>query len=105
VAQCNSAAAVDIQATLPLDLLWALPSPAPGTSDQPGSKPCHHGRGGQAQREARPGIHWTFAFSQSFKNWSSPLSVKGCLNSWSKTLNGMVATSAPAFAASTMCSG
>ena len=42
------------------------------------------------------------AFSQSFRNFSSPMSVSGCLNSCSITAGGHVQMSAPIRAASTM---
>ena len=42
------------------------------------------------------------AFSQSFRNFSSPMSVSGCLNSASITAAGHVQMSAPIRAASTM---
>src|SRR6266853_5080441 len=45
------------------------------------------------------------AFSQSFRNPSRPLSVRGCLKSCSKTLYGMVPMCAPMRAAATTCSG
>ena len=45
------------------------------------------------------------AFSWSFRNRSSPLSVSGWLNICSITLPGHVQTSAPMRAASTMCCG
>jgi hypothetical protein len=43
-----------------------------------------------------------WAFSQSLMNFSSPMSVSGCLNMFSITAAGHVQTSAPIFAASTM---
>jgi len=46
-----------------------------------------------------------WAFSQSFRNRSSPRSVSGWLNICSMTLPGQVHTSAPMRAASTMCCG
>ena len=46
-----------------------------------------------------------WAFSQSFRNFSSPMSVSGCLNIWSMSAAGQVQMSAPMRAASTMCSG
>src|SRR5262249_15364213 len=54
--------------------------------------------------------HYYFArfawpFSQSFRNCSRPRSVSGCLNIMSRILNGIVATCAPAVAASTTCMG
>ena len=45
------------------------------------------------------------AFSQSFRNFSSPMSVSGCLNIASITAAGQVQMSAPRRAASTMCIG
>ena len=42
------------------------------------------------------------AFSQSFRNFSSPMSVSGCLNSASSTAGGHVQMSAPSRAACTM---
>jgi hypothetical protein len=42
------------------------------------------------------------AFSQSFRNRSSPMSVSGCLKADSMTAGGQVTTSAPRRAASTM---
>ena len=42
------------------------------------------------------------AFSQSFRNFSSPMSVSGCLKHCSITAAGTVTTSAPIRAASTM---
>ncbi len=45
------------------------------------------------------------AFSQSFRNFSSPMSVSGCLNSCSMTAAGHVQMSAPRRAASTMWIG
>jgi hypothetical protein len=42
------------------------------------------------------------AFSQSFRNFSRPMSVSGCLNIASITAAGHVHTSAPSRAASTM---
>src|SRR5205823_1792910 len=42
---------------------------------------------------------------QSASNRSSPMSVSGCLTSFENTSNGMVATSAPSFAASITCIG
>ncbi len=44
-------------------------------------------------------------FSQSARNFFSPASVSGCFASWSMTENGIVATSAPSFAASSTCTG
>src|SRR5690348_2791389 len=44
-------------------------------------------------------------FCQSFRKFSMPLSVSGCFAASSSTLNGTVAMSAPALAASMMCSG
>src|SRR5581483_5789890 len=46
-----------------------------------------------------------FAFSQSFANFSRPMSVSGWWNIISSTLNGIVPTCAPASAASTTCMG
>ena len=43
-----------------------------------------------------------WAFSQSLRNFSSPMSVSGCLNIASMTAAGQVHTSAPMRAASTM---
>ena len=43
-----------------------------------------------------------WAFSQSLRNFSSPMSVSGCLNSESITAAGQVQMSAPIFAASMM---
>ena len=45
------------------------------------------------------------AFSQSFRNFSSPMSVSGCLNICSMTAAGQVQMSAPMRAASTMWIG
>ena len=45
------------------------------------------------------------AFSQSFRNFSSPMSVRGCLNIASMTAAGQVQMSAPRRAASTMWIG
>ena len=45
------------------------------------------------------------AFSQSFRNFSRPMSVSGCLKHASITDAGHVQTSAPMRAASTMCIG
>jgi hypothetical protein len=45
------------------------------------------------------------AFSQSFRNFSSPMSVSGCLNIASITVAGHVQMSAPMRAASTMWMG
>src|SRR5262249_59491743 len=44
-------------------------------------------------------------FAQSSRNFLSPMSVSGCFMSCSSTAKGMVATWAPALAASTTCSG
>lgn len=44
-------------------------------------------------------------FFQSLRNAASPVSVRGCLNIFSITAYGNVATSAPDFAASTTCKG
>ena len=46
-----------------------------------------------------------WAFSQSLMNFSSPMSVSGCLNIASITAAGQVQTSAPSCAASTMWIG
>ena len=46
-----------------------------------------------------------WAFSQSFRNFSSPMSVSGCLNICSMTAAGHVQMSAPRRAASTMWIG
>lgn len=45
--------------------------------------------------------HFLSSFFQSARNFSIPMSVRGCLTSWSITLNGIVAMCAPAIAAST----
>lgn len=45
------------------------------------------------------------AFLQSARNFSKPISVKGCLRSCRTTAIGNVATSAPIFAASRKCNG
>src|SRR6266576_2607673 len=45
------------------------------------------------------------AFSQSFRNPSSPRSVSGCLKSCSNTFEGMVPMCAPMRAAATTCNG
>src|SRR6266446_9998994 len=45
------------------------------------------------------------AFSQSFRNPSSPRSVNGCLKSCSNTFEGMVPMCAPMRAAATTCNG
>ena len=52
-----------------------------------------------------PSFSSCWSFFQSLKNFSRPMSVRGCFTSWENTLNGMVATSAPALAASTTCMG
>lgn len=44
-----------------------------------------------------------FVFCQSFRNASSPLSVRGCLYSSRKIFGGMVATGAPMRAAARTC--
>ena len=46
-----------------------------------------------------------WAFSQSLRNFSSPMSVSGCLKHASMTDAGHVQMSAPMRAASTMCMG
>lgn len=46
-----------------------------------------------------------FCFSQSARNFSSPMSVKGCLRSCSMTFKGIVAMWAPIRAVSRMCTG
>ncbi len=45
------------------------------------------------------------AFAQSSRNFFRPMSVSGCLMSCSRTANGIVATCAPALAASITWSG
>jgi hypothetical protein len=45
------------------------------------------------------------SFFQSARNFSIPMSVRGCFASWSMTLKGIVAMCAPAMAASTTWSG
>ncbi len=46
-------------------------------------------------------IYFLGTFSQSLRNLSIPISVRGCVISCSITLKGIVATSAPTRAAST----
>ena len=46
-----------------------------------------------------------WAFSQSFRNFSSPMSVSGCLKQASITAAGHVQMCAPSRAACTMCIG
>lgn len=49
--------------------------------------------------------HYFGTFSQSFRNRSMPASVRGCFESCSRTLNGMVAICAPRVALSRTWSG
>src|SRR5439155_23426623 len=58
-------------------------------------------------RQSPPPRHYSLPplFCQSSRNFLSPMSVSGCLISCWSTLNGMVATWAPALAASITCSG
>jgi hypothetical protein len=53
----------------------------------------------------KPPNHFPTFFSQSLRNASIPLSVRGCAMSWVRILYGTVAMCAPAMAASRTCKG
>ena len=76
-------------------------NPATATSMRPPSTwsrtPC---RPAAARRDGRARQILEPDFSQSSRNFLRPMSVSGCLMSICSTLNGMVATWAPALAAS-----
>jgi hypothetical protein len=88
-----------------------LSNPVPGARGRRGSRACP-ARDAPAEVdspegavEAPPVYILTPAFSQSSRKRLRPMSVSGCFRSIWNTAKGRVATSAPATAASTTCSG
>jgi hypothetical protein len=88
-----------------------LSNPVPGARGRRGSRACP-ARDAPAEVgspegavEAPPVYILTPAFSQSSRKRLRPMSVSGCFRSIWNTAKGSVATSAPATAASTTCSG
>ena len=61
--------------------------------------------GGFLHNESLFVLYFFGTFFQSSRNLSMPISVRGCLDNCSMTLNGMVAICAPKSAASTTCRG
>jgi len=103
--RADASASVYAQATIALDFGGVLAALAAQGSPPPRACECRCARAHHGNPQFLPEGHGVLTFSQSLRNCSCPRSVRGCLKSCSNTLKGIVATCAPALAASTTCNG